>query len=421
MGLSALDLISLTPHEQAAALLAFMAHPDSARDRAAWLELHDDLPNAQTLFDAVQSLPRAERLPVWERLATAQAGAPLETRQELVSDARELLRVGGRVSMLRKLLWVCQRHVLAGQTTTATQPVGAKPTLPERLDITQSLAACCFAAWISECIPQPELTLDLSDATSANQRWWEAVTARWREHHGDKALGLPKRDKVDADLALRSLRLLQSLPAEHASGLLSQWVEVAMQMAPPDTPLHPSAADALRLTANLLKVGMPGALGLLYTDVPLPAVVPVAPVVPAVPVEPTTPAEPVVAVALTAELSADAARRYATAPSAPAPLRAADPPPPPTLAPPPPTAPPPPPPAPRPVPPPAMAPPKAPPLSPMDRPFGVPSRPAEVAFVFKASLLHLPGDPDFPPSDTPDDPADDSVPPSPSLPPGRPA
>jgi hypothetical protein len=394
MGFSALDLISLTPQEQAAALLAFMAHPDSARDRAAWLELHGELPNAQTLFDAVQSLPRAERMPVWEKLATALAGAPLETRQELVSDARELLRVGGRISMLRRLLWVCQRHVLAGQTTTAAQAVGIKPTLPERLDITQSLAACCFAAWISECIPQPELTLDLSDASSANQRWWEAVTARWREHHGDKALGLPKRDKVDADLALRSLRLLQSLPAEHASGLLSQWVEVALQIAPPDTPLDPSAADALRLTANLLRVGMPGALGLLYTDASPPAAVSVAPAVPAQAMG-----------APTAELSADAARRYATPPTAPAPLRAADPAPPP--------------PAPRPTPLPAMARTEPMPLSPMDRPFGVPSRPAEVAFVFKASLLHLPGDPDFPPSDTPDDPADDSVPPSPSLPPGR--
>lgn len=398
MGFSALDLISQTPQEQAAALLAFMAHPDSARDRAAWLELHEDLPDAQTLFDAVQSLPRAERLPLWEKLATALASAPLETRQELVSDARELLRVGGRVSMLRKLLWVCQRHVLAGLATTATLPLAAQPQLPERLDITSALAACCFSAWLSECIPQPELTLDLSDTDSANERWWQTVTTRWREQHGDKALGLPKRDKVDADLALRSLRLLQSLPNDHAAGLVAQWVDAALQIAPPDAPLHPSAADALRLTATLLKVGMPGGLRLLYTDVPPPLLATPTPIQTAAPAEPVVP--------LTAELPAEAARRYGAASTAPAPLKPVElpaPAPAPAL---------------RPAVPPAPAPAKEEALSLMDRPFGAVSRPAEVAFVFKASLLHLPGDPDYPPSDTPDEQAEDSVPPSSQ---GRPA
>lgn len=386
MGFSALDLISLTPAEQAAALLAFMTHPDSARDRAAWLELHADVPGAQALFDAVQSLPRGERLPVWEQLAGALSRAPLETRQELVSDARELLRVGGRVSMLRKLLWVCQRHVLAGVAPTANTPQSAKAQPPERLDITQALAACCFAAWISEAIPQPELTLDLSDATSVNERWWQTVTARWREQHGDKALGLPRREKVDADLALRSLRLLQGLTSEHAAGLLSQWVDAALQLAPPDTPLHPTAADVLRLTANVLKVGMPGALSVLYNDARPAATLPAAPATP-----------------LTAELPLEAAHRYGHRDgetTMPAPLRHAAPPA-----------------APPPARPATVQPVSAPtepplPLSPMDRPFGAVSRPAEVAFVFKASLLHLPGDPDYPPSDSPDAEPNEAVPPS---------
>jgi hypothetical protein len=289
-----------------------------------------------------------------------------------VSDARELLRVGGRVSMLRKLLWVCQRHVLAGQAPTANTPQGIKAQPPERLDITHALAACCFAAWISEAIPQPELTLDLSDATSINERWWQAVTARWREQHGDKALGLPRRDKVDADLALRSLRLLQGLPAEQTAGLLAQWVDAALALAPTDTPLHAAAADVLRLTANVLRVGMPGALSVLYADQPPPAA-------------PASAAPP-----LAAELTAEAAQRYGrheAVASAPAPLR--------------PTA-----------PPPASAPTEPMPLSPMDRPFGAVSRPAEVAFVFKASLLHLPGDPDYPPSDSTDPQTGDAVPPS---------
>jgi hypothetical protein len=404
MGFSALDLISLTPHEQAAALLAFMAHPDSARDRAAWLELHDDLPNAPALFDAVQSLPHARRLPVWEQLAAAQSLAPLETRQELVSDARELLRVGGRVSMLRKLLWVCQRHMLAGQAATANRPMAAQPSPPERLDITQALATCCFAAWISECIPQPELTLDLSDAASVNERWWQTVTLRWREQHGDKALGLPKREKVDADLALRSLRSLQGLPNEHAAGLVAQWVDAALQMGLPDTPLHPSAADALRLSANLLKVGMPGGLSVLYADAPPPGLASAPLVVAAEPPLPSLPlvsATPVASVApLTAELPAEAARRYGVASTAPAPLRAAEP----SHALPPPAAQ-------RPASaPPTAAPTETQPESLMDKPFGAASRPAEVAFVFKASLLHLPGDPDYPPSDTPEGQDDSTVP-----------
>jgi hypothetical protein len=386
MSATAKDLLTLAPQGQAAALLAFMVNPTSARDRSAWLELQDDLPDAQAVFDAVQSLRHDERMPMWEKLAGALSQAPLETRQELVSDARELLRVGGRVSMLRKLLWVCQRHLLNGKTATANTAADADAALPERLDITHALAACCFAAWISESVPKPELTLDLSEASTLNDQWWQAVTAPWREQHGDTDLRLPRRDKVDGDLALRSLRVLQELPPHHAAALLEQWVNAALEVAPPDTSLHPIAADVLRLTANLLKVGMPPALRQFFDDEP-----------PAVPQAVGTGdpcADEVTAPSGEQPYAAESAR----APHGPAstpvqqpanvtPALAA----PPRL----------------PLPPQPIAPVEPPAVSPMERPFSAVTRPPEVAFVFKAALLHLPGDPDYPASEEPATPPKD--------------
>jgi hypothetical protein len=422
MGSAMLDIQALSPPQQGAALLAFMVNPESARDRAAWLELHEDVAGAASVFDQVRALPHGQRLSTWEGLATALSTAPLETRQELVADARELLRVGGRVSKARKLLWVCMRFVLGGQAVSATQAQGAAPRLPDRLDVTQALAACCFAAWISDCVPQPELTVDLSQALSVNERWWQAVTSPWREQHGDKALGLPAREKVDVDLALRSLRVLQDLPSEHAAGLLAQWAHAALDVLPEATPLHPSAAEVLRVAANLLNVSMPQALSSVYHDVPtvvaaadeddqLSAITVPLPMLPvldvvsqAVPAPPTAsppplppaPAREAVSLAAVGPKSppAPAAVNVFSA-SAPAPLLPVS----------------------APVPlfpasPPARTEPI--PLSPMDRPFSMPSRPAEVAFVFKASLIHLPSDPDYAGSESPDDGSNEPVPPSPS-------
>jgi hypothetical protein len=249
------------------------------------------------------------------------------------------------------------------------------------------LAACCFAAWISESVPKPELTLDLSEASTLNDRWWQAVTARWREQHGDTDLRLPRRDKVDADLALRSLRVLQELPSHHAAGLLAQWVNSALEVLPPETSLDPVAADVLRLTANLLKVAMPQGLRSLYVDEPPPA-------------QQTAESGDAPAIdfsAPSAEPPGDAARSGARIepvstlayrlPAAMTALAATPPP----------------------IP---VVPAEPPPASPMERPFSAVTRPPDVAFVFKAALLHLPGDPDYPPSDSTSSPADEPTPPS---------
>lgn len=425
MSADLLDPVTLTMPEQGAALLAFVVQRDSTRERAAWLELHQQLPDAAAVLDAVLALPHAQRMPLWETLAASMARSPLETRQELVADARELLRVGGRISVLRKMMWVALRHVLA----SPPQRAAVAPLLPQRLDVAQSLAACCYAAWLSQMVPQPELTLDLSAATSANERWWLAVTAGWQTLHGEKALRLPRREGVDADLALRSLKLLQSLPPEHAAGLLHQWTDAALTMV--GGPLHPEACDVLRVSARLLGVALPSGLRQAYDDgdaavwspseddeatVPVPTARPMPPAPPAPP-RVSAPV-PLAAPATIARASPGASAGPVSAPGVLAR---------PVVSPRPVTPPPPPPPS-----SPAIAPAKAapPPAEPprleypsaMERPFSAESRPAEVAFVFKASLLHLPGDPDYPHAAPPAPPAPDGstdaqaeppVPPSP--------
>lgn len=248
------------PAQWRAAALALMLTPNSRRERAVWFEEVRDVADAQRVFDDVLALPHSHRLPWFEAWARLLAPGPVGPRHELLDAARRVISADGMVSPLDQLRWVALRHLLAG---TAVAAPAAAATELDVLDDAQSLKVGVYSAFLSQLVPAPELTLDLTGCESISQAWYDAVTAAWCE-----GLDLPARDSHDIDAALRALRVLQALPWLQRPVLVRGWFDAARAMTD-GSALHPVAADALRLTCVLLDSPVPPELAAQYSELDL--------------------------------------------------------------------------------------------------------------------------------------------------------
>jgi len=246
------------PAQWQAAALALMLKPDSQRELAAWHDECSGVAELDTLLADVQALPHSHRLPWFEAFAAQLAPGPVDLRHALVGAARRLMAADGMVTQMDQLRWIALRHLLGG--SAVAPPAAAEIELVE-LDTAQALKVCVYSAFLSHLVPAPELTLDLSGRESPNEAWYIVVIAPWSER-----LELPSRERHDIDSTLRALRVLQALPWLLRPVLVRGWFDSARALT--DGPmLHPSAADALRLTCRLLDSPLPPELSRQYIEV----------------------------------------------------------------------------------------------------------------------------------------------------------
>lgn len=243
-----------------AALLALLVDGHSRHERAAWAGVAGDVVDAPQLLEDALALTHAHWLPRFEHLARALAPAPVELRHHVIDAARRIMTADGMVSPMDQLRWVALRHLMAG---SAVSPPGPASTELERLDAAQAREACRFSAFLSQMVPAPELTLDLTGQGSISQLWYDTVTARWQDVRG----GMPPRESGhDVDAMLKALRSLQALSWLQRPVLVRSWFDAARVLT--EGPgLHESAADALRLSCVLLDSPVPPELAHQYIEV----------------------------------------------------------------------------------------------------------------------------------------------------------
>lgn len=246
------------PAQWQAAALALMLAPESRRERAVWFGEAGGLADAERLLDDVLALPQTHRLPWFETFARLLAPGPVALRHALIGAARRVMTADGMVTQFDQLRWVALRHLLAG---SAVSPPAAAASELDALDDAQALKVCLFSAFLSHLVPTPEVTLDLTGFESVSQTWYDSVIAPWRER-----FTLPPRERHDIDATLRALRVLQTLPWLLRPVLVRTWFNAA-QVLTEGPALHPSAADALRLTCVLLDSPVPPELGRQYIEV----------------------------------------------------------------------------------------------------------------------------------------------------------
>jgi hypothetical protein len=241
-----------------AAVLALLVTPHSQRERRAWAEFADGVDDADQLFEDVEVLPQAHRLPWFEHFARAIAPGPVPLRHDVIGAARRVMTADGLVSPMDQLRWVALRHLLAG---SAVSPPAAAHTELEALDDGQARYICVYSAFLSSLVPAPELTLDLTGHESVSQTWYDTVVAPW-----EGRFSLLARERHDIDASLRALRVLQSLPWLLRPVLVRSWFDAARALTEGPV-LHPDAADALRLTCVLLDSPVPPELAHQYIEV----------------------------------------------------------------------------------------------------------------------------------------------------------
>lgn len=242
-----------------AAVLAFMLKPTSRRERAAWTEATAGVRGADSLLDDMQALPHARQLPWFEHFARQLAHGPVALRHDVIDAARRVMVADRMVSAMDQLRWVALRHLLAG---SAVSPPAAAATELDTLNDAQAAKACVFSAFLSQLVPAPELTLDLSGPGSLSQLWYDTVTAAW----SDRPIAAPRREGHDIDATLRALRTLQTLPWLLRPVLVRRWFDAARALTDGQV-LHDDAADALRLACVLLDSPVPPELGRQYIEV----------------------------------------------------------------------------------------------------------------------------------------------------------
>jgi hypothetical protein len=245
------------PRELRCALLALLVPRGSRRTLAAW-EAQAQADSATTPFafqlrDEAMALPRAARLPWFERLLVRMAGQPLNERQALLESTRRVVSARGAVQPLDTLHWLVMRRRL-GEKAWAGPPGSADVDI-SRLPESDVHAIARYSAFLSRMVP-----LGSPDG-AAGSAWYALVVTLWK----GRVDVPPQRPLPDTDAVVQALHQVASLPWMQRPVLVREWVGAALQQSP-DRTLSDLSADALRLSCTLLDSPLPPELSKHYIE-----------------------------------------------------------------------------------------------------------------------------------------------------------
>ena len=258
--LAAFDELSniTAPAALHAVLLALLLVPRSAHTPDSWqawqLETGGDAP-AQALWNQVDSLPAAARLPCFELLLKKMAGQPVSLRHGLLESTRRVMRSRGAARPIDRLHWLAMRFLLGAPALFGTAGTGAADLsgLPDN----RLRAVASYSAYLSRMVPA-----DAGGGDDAGMAWLASIVAPWREREA----ALPRR-LPDTDALVHALHDLQALAASQRPMLVRSWTAAALRHSP-DQRLSDLSADALRLTCTLLDCPLPAELARHYSRFP---------------------------------------------------------------------------------------------------------------------------------------------------------
>jgi hypothetical protein len=265
------------PLELQAAVLALLVPAGSARAMHAWQVETAATPGAARLAEHVAQLAAISRLAWFERLLERLRSQPLAQRQALLKATRRVMGASGTVRPIDRLHWLAMRRRL-GESAQPFEPgVGSAgahtgalrstlspalrlraPALDggtdgelSRLPDSDVQAIGTYSAFLSRLVP-----VDSGGNPEAGAAWYTTAMSPWRDRDA-----LPPWRPVDADALVNALYELQALRWMQRPVLVRTWVDAALAHRPhANARLADCAADALRLTCDLLESPLPPGL-----------------------------------------------------------------------------------------------------------------------------------------------------------------
>lgn len=245
------------PGQLHAVVLGLLLTPKRKRERAVWEQECADTPGAAAIRDEALAIDPRERMPWIEFFSRRVGQGPVPQRQELLRAARRLMAADGRTDVLDRLRWLAIRHAL-GDDRSLARPAAADVDL-EGLATATARHIGQLSAFLSRVVPSPEIDLDvISGVQASGERWWIEVMQPWPDVGATRKM-------PDIDAVVTALRDVQSLPWMLRPVLVRRWVDAAASLSPAGQ-LDESAAEALRITAQLLDCPLPPTLAACFVE-----------------------------------------------------------------------------------------------------------------------------------------------------------
>lgn len=241
------------PTEQRLLVLALMMDPDNAAERQWWHTRSQALSHGARILADVQALLPEHRMPEFERVTSQLATAQIDVRRQVVQDARELLRIDGRISPRDRLWWLALRHRLDkhGRGTPALVPFNRPHAEIHDLADSDRKHIATLTAYLARFIPMTETGKVMHPSS---QRWYDNVMRRF-----DVDASVINACPGDADALVHALSAVQELSWVVRTILVKGWVEEALNQSQHGL-LSQTTADTLYLCADLLDTPLPSML-----------------------------------------------------------------------------------------------------------------------------------------------------------------
>ncbi len=236
--------------ELRAALLALLLPTPRKRAAHAWAVETDARPGTEGLLEHARRLSGAARLPWLELLLARMALQPLAVRKEFLQATRRVIGASGAVRPIDLLHWLSMRRGL-GEVPALAARVEANVEVAEWLE-TDVLSLATYTAYLSRMVPD-----ERADGV-AGARWYAIVMTAWQPF-----ADAPDCQPPDGELMVAALGRLQTLSLMQRPAVVRSWVTAALR-ATPGSRLADIAADALRLSCNLLDSPLPPELASHY-------------------------------------------------------------------------------------------------------------------------------------------------------------
>lgn len=241
-------------NELQAAILALMLPRGSKRAARAWEIETRDTPGVGALREHARSLSGAARLPWFERLIGRMARHPIEARKLLLQTARRLMGARGVVRPIDRLHWLILRRGF-GEVIHSPVRAEANVEVTEWLE-SDVLALGAYTAFLARIIPEE------SADGSTGASWYVGVMSTWQPYEAEM-----RQEPVDSEEMVSALHRLQTLSWMQRPIVIRSWVTAAVR-ACGGVRLADPAADALRMTCQLLDSPLPPELMKHYIEIP---------------------------------------------------------------------------------------------------------------------------------------------------------